>query len=311
MTTLSVVVPVYNEEAVLPETLRRMKELRNMFPADVSLEYLYIDDGSTDKSLFLLQQAADADASIKVLSFSRNFGHQMAITAGIDVATGAYVAVIDADLQDPPELLVDMYSLMLQGQHDVVYGKRAFREGETWFKKASAALFYRILSKMCDIEIPQDTGDFRLMSRKVVDCFKQLRERHRFVRGMIPWLGFSQAPLEYTRHKRFAGKTKYPLRNMLAFATNAILSFSNKPLTIATRLGFASIIAAFMGAFGMLLIKAFTSMPVPGLASIIITIAFFSGIQLFVIGLVGEYVARIFEESKGRPLYIVDKKINV
>lgn len=311
MTTLSVIVPIYNEEAVLPETLRRMKELRNMFPADVSLECLYVDDGSTDKSFFLLQQAADADASIKVLSFSRNFGHQMAVTAGIDVATGAYVAVIDADLQDPPELLVDMYSLMLQGQHDVVYGKRAVREGETWFKKASAALFYRILSKMCDIEIPQDTGDFRLMSRKVVDCFKQLRERHRFVRGMVPWLGFSQAPLEYARHKRFAGETKYPLRKMLAFAINAILSFSNKPLTIATRLGFASIIAAFMGAFGMLLLKAFTNTPVPGLASIIITIAFFSGIQLFVIGLVGEYVARIFEESKGRPLYIVDKKINV
>jgi dolichol-phosphate mannosyltransferase len=223
---------------------------------------------------------------------------------------GDYVAVIDADLQDPPELIADMYRLALTG-FDVVYGKRRARAGETLFKKATAAAFYRLLNYMCEIDIPSDTGDFRLMSRKVVESFKQLRERHRFVRGMVPWLGYKAVPLEYDRAERFAGETKYPLSKMLLFATNAILSFSSKPLTMAIRLGFMTIFVGLAGGAYMLYLKLFTSIPVPGLTAILLSIALFSGVQILLIGVVGEYIARIFEEIKGRPLYLVAETINI
>jgi len=247
---------------------------------------------------------------VKIISLSRNFGHQIAITAGIDLASGDYVAVIDGDLQDPPELIADMYRKALTG-FDVVYGKRLKRAGETIFKKVTAAAFYRFLNYMCEIDIPTDTGDFRLMSRKVVDAFKQMRERHRFVRGMVPWLGFKSAPLEYDRAERFAGETKYPLSKMLAFATNAILSFSSKPLTMAIRLGFLTIFVGLIGATYMLYLKLFTSIPVPGLTAVLLSIVLFSGVQILLIGIVGEYISRIFEESKGRPLYLVAETINI
>lgn len=306
---LSIVVPVFNEEESINETVSRLLALRDFLSSEVDMELLLINDGSKDLTLDILKKIAIKDPGVKVLSFSRNFGHQIAITAGIDFALGDYVAVIDADLQDPPELIGDMYRLALTG-FDVVYGKRRSRTGESIFKKFSAAAFYRILNYMCEIDIPTDTGDFRLMSRKVVDAFNQLRERHRFVRGMVPWLGFRTIQLEYDRSERFAGETKYPLGKMIGFAVNAILSFSKKPLTMAIRLGFFTIIIGVLLGSYMLYSKLFTNIPIPGFTALICAIIFFSGIQILLIGVVGEYIARIFEEVKGRPLYFVDEVIN-
>lgn len=307
---LSVVVPVYNEEESITETVKRLLELRDKLAQEIDVELVFVDDGSKDRSLSLLRSIAIYTSSVKVISFSRNFGHQIAITAGLDLAAGDYVAVIDADLQDPPELIADMYRMALTG-FDVVYGKRRSRAGETVFKKATAAAFYRLLNYMCEIDIPSDTGDFRLMSRKVVEAFNKLRERHRFVRGMVPWLGFKSAPLEYDRSERFAGETKYPLSKMLTFATNAILSFSSKPLAMAVRLGFLTILTGLAGGTYMLYLKLFTNIPVPGVTSILLAIILIGGVQILLMGVLGEYIARIFEEIKGRPLYLVNETINI
>lgn len=307
---LSIVVPVFDEEGSIAETVKRLLALRAQLAHEIEVELVFVDDGSRDRSLSLLRSLAAQTASLKVISFSRNFGHQIAITAGMDLAAGDYVAVIDADLQDPPELIADMYRMALTG-FDVVYGKRRSRAGETVFKKATAAVFYRLLNYMCDIDIPADTGDFRLMSRRAVDAFKRLRERHRFVRGMVPWLGYKAAPLEYDRVERFAGETKYSLSKMLAFGTNAILSFSSRPLTIAIRLGFLTIAAGIAGGGYMLYLKLFTNIPIPGVTAILLSIVLFSGVQILLIGVVGEYIARIFEEIKARPLYLVAETINI
>ncbi len=307
---LSIVVPVFDEEGSIAETVKRLLALRAQLAHEIEVELVFVDDGSRDRSLSLLRSLAAQTASLKVISFSRNFGHQIAITAGMDLAAGDYVAVIDADLQDPPELIADMYRMALTG-FDVVYGKRRSRAGETVFKKATAAVFYRLLNYMCDIDIPADTGDFRLMSRRAVDAFKRLRERHRFVRGMVPWLGYKAAPLEYDRVERFAGETKYSLSKMLAFGTNAILSFSSRPLTIAIRLGFLTIAAGIAGGSYMLYLKLFTNIPIPGVTAILLSIVLFSGVQILLIGVVGEYIARIFEEIKARPLYLVAETINI
>ncbi len=307
---LSIVVPVFNEEESIAETVLRLLALRQKLSSEIEVELLFIDDGSKDRSLSLLRNFAVQNSSMKIISFSRNFGHQIAITAGIDLAAGNYVAVIDADLQDPPELIVEMYHLAQTGV-DVVYGKRRSRAGESIFKKATAMVFYRLLSYLCEIDIPTDTGDFRLMSRRTVDALKQLRERHRFMRGMVPWLGYRAIPLEYDRAERYAGETKYPFRKMLVFAANAIFSFSKKPLTIATRLGFITILVGILLSVYMLYLKLFTDIPVPGLTAILLTIILFSGVQILLIGIVGEYIARIFEEIKGRPLYIITETINI
>jgi dolichol-phosphate mannosyltransferase len=307
---LSVVIPVYNEQDTIPELYRRLEGLRQKIREKTSVEFIFVNDGSGDQSYEMLVRFSEKNEHVKIISFSRNFGHQIAITAGIDYASGEYVAVIDGDLQDPPELIEDMCIMAEQG-YDVVYGKRRRRDGETWTKRVSAALFYRTLSYLCDIEIPVDTGDFRLMSRRAVHAFKSLRERHRFVRGMVPWVGFKSVALEYDREARYAGETKYPLRKMLSFAANAVLSFSRKPLTLATRVGAVTILAgAAIGTY-MLYLKLFTSIPVPGITAIIVTIVVFGGIQILLIGIVGEYIARIFEEVKGRPLYIVEETKNL
>jgi len=307
---LSIVIPVFNEEESINELLRRLLVLSDKLSSDLNVELIFIDDGSKDRSLPLLRSISEQVGNVKVISFRRNFGHQIAITAGIDFAAGDYVAIIDADLQDPPELIEDMYRIALTG-FDVVYGKRRSRAGETVLKKTSAAAFYRLLSYMCEIEIPANTGDFRLISRQVVEAFKLLREQHRFVRGMLPWLGFRAAPLEYDREKRYAGTTKYPLRKMLTFATNAILSFSKKPLTMAIRIGFLTIIVGVSLGVYMLYLKLFTNIPVPGLTAILLSIIMFSGVQILLIGVIGEYIARIFEEVKGRPLYLIAETINI
>lgn len=307
---ISIVVPLFNEEESITETVKRLQQLQNDLALDINIEFIFVDDGCKDNTLGHLRNFAKHSPNIKVISLSRNFGHQIAITAGIDLASGDYVAVIDGDLQDPPELIADMYRKALTG-FDVIYGKRRTRSGETVFKKATAAGFYRLLNYMCEIDIPTDTGDFRLMSRNVVDAFKQMRERHRFVRGMVPWLGFKSSYIEYDRAERFAGETKYPLKKMLVFATNAILSFSSKPLTMAIRLGFLTILAGLLGAFYMVYLKLFYNIPLPGLTAILVSIVLFSGMQIFLIGLVGEYIARIFEEIKQRPLYFVAETINI
>ena len=307
---ITVVVPVFNEEESIQETINRLDSVRDRCIAAVEFEFVFVDDGSKDRSLELMREACTVRPYVKIVSLSRNFGHQIAITAGLDHATGDYVAVIDADLQDPPELIFEMYELALTG-YDVVYGKRRRRAGETWFKKITAAVFYRLMRSMCEIDIPTDTGDFRIMSRRAVDAFKNMRERHRFIRGMVPWLGFKSAPLEYDRAERFAGETKYPLKKMVLFATNAILSFSSKPLTLAVRLGLLTIFAGMLGASYMLYLKLFTNIVVPGLTAILLTMVIFGGIQILLIGLVGEYIARIFDEVKGRPLYLIDEKINI
>ena len=305
---ISIVIPIYNEVQVLPETLNRLEGLRALFDGHADLEFVFIDDGSKDESGELIQAWLCNEIRGALLVFSRNFGHQIAISAGIDHAKGDFVAVIDADLQDPPELIFDMFEKAKEGYH-IVYGKRRTRQGESWFKLLTAKIFYKVMHALTDIDIPTDTGDFRLISRQVADNFKQMRERHRFVRGMIPWLGFKAYALEYDREKRFAGETKYPLRKRVKFAGEAIVSFSSRPLGLAVRLGVFFIMIGLIGLAYILYLKLFTDIVVAGLTTILFTIVAFSGLQVFLIGIVGSYIALIFESSKKRPLYVIATKI--
>jgi dolichol-phosphate mannosyltransferase len=247
---------------------------------------------------------------VKVINFSRNFGHQMAVTAGIDHADADYVSIIDADLQDPPELILDMHKKAKEG-FDIVYGQRVSRAGDSFFKKVTAHLFYRMINAMCDIDIPLDTGDFRLISRRVADELKKMREKHRFIRGMVPWIGFKSAPLPYNREKRADGETKYPLRKMLKFALDSIFSFSNVPLKIANYLGMAIVFVSILVGLFLLYLRLFTSFTVPGITSVLLALMLVGGIQIVMTGIIGEYIGRIFEESKGRPLYVVWETKNI
>jgi dolichol-phosphate mannosyltransferase len=307
---LSIVVPMFNEEESVVETIKRLLRVQENLFREINVELLFIDDGCTDKTFTHLRFFAEQNPSIKIISLSRNFGHQIAITAGIDLASGDYVAVIDGDLQDPPELIPDMLKLAMT-DFDIVYGKRRSRAGETFFKKLTALAFYKFLKYMCEVDIPANTGDFRLISRRVVNVLKQMRERHRFIRGMIPWIGFKSVPIEYDRNERFSGETKYSLKKMIDLAVDAILSFSSKPLQIAIRLGLYTICAGLAGSGVMLYLKIFTNIAVPGLTAILLTIVFFGGIQIFLIGCIGQYIAKVFEENKGRPLYVVAETINI
>jgi dolichol-phosphate mannosyltransferase len=309
MKLLSIVVPVFNEATCISETIHRLKLLKApLLLRETELELLFVDDGSSDSSLEILRKAA-ADPMVKVISFSRNFGHQIAITAGTDEAKGDFTAIIDADLQDPPELILDMHQKAIEG-YDVVYGRRTSRAGETNFKKYSAAAFYQFINYMSETDIPRDTGDFRLISKRVSDALRGMRERHRFMRGMIPWTGFKSIALEYDRAERFAGETKYPLKKMLQLAFGAILSFSSKPLTIAIRLGVFVTLIGFIGGAYLIYLKFFTSIPIPGVTAVLLAIIISGGVQIMLIGLVGQYIARIFDEVKGRPLYFINEKIN-
>lgn len=307
---LTVVIPVFDEEECIDALCARLVGLRQRMQQDAEVELLFVDDGSRDRSPLMLEALAAQHPFIKLIALSRNFGHQLAVTAGLDHAREGWVALIDGDLQDPPEAIADMFRRALEG-YDVVYGQRIRRKGESAFKRASAALFYRLLNRLCDIEIPPDTGDFRILSWRVVASLRGMRERHRYLRGMVPWIGFRSVAHQYERDVRHGGATKYPLRKMLNFASNAVLSFTAKPLALATRLGALAVFCGTLGALYMLYLKLFTDIPVPGVTSILVTIVFFSGVQVMLIGILGAYVARIFEEAKGRPLYVIAKTRNL
>lgn len=308
---IDILIPIYNEEECIDELLDRLLKFKEI-QYNFHLNFIFINDGSLDKSFEKLSYYARKYRFIKIINFSRNFGHQIAVTAGLDFVTpnAEYVLIIDADLQDPPELLFQMYDKAREG-YDVVYGKRVSRKGESIFKKTTAALFYRIINKMCNIEIPKDTGDFRLISRNVIDNIKNMRETHRFLRGMVPWVGFKSYAFEYQREERFAGETKYPLKKMIRFAKDAIFSFSSTPLRIANYIGITVVFFAIFGGMFLIYLRFFTTLNVPGITAVILTIILLGGIQIIMMGIIGEYIGRIFEESKNRPLYIISDTINI
>lgn len=302
----SVVVPLYNEELVINETYNRITKV--MVTIGEPYEIIFVNDGSQDNTLEMVRHLSLIDKHINLLSFSRNFGHQIAITAGMEYASGDAVVVIDADLQDPPEVIPEMIAKWKDG-YEVVYGQRIERKGETFFKKSSARLFYRILNKLTDVDIPVDTGDFRLIDRKVLDALTRLPERNRYVRGMVSWVGFKQIGIEYVRDERFAGETKYPFRKMIKFAVNAITSFSYKPLRLATYLGCSVSLLSFLYLFYVIYEKMFSPQTtVPGWASLAAISLFFNGVVLILLGIIGEYIGRIYDEAKGRPLYIISEQ---
>lgn len=300
--TYSIVAPIYNELVNIPELYDRVKEV--MDSTNEPWELLLVDDGSTDGSTELICELAQQDRRVRPVIFARNFGHQIAITAGWDYARGDAVVVIDADLQDPPELILDMIKKWREG-YEVVFAVRAEREGESWFKLWTASLFYRIIYRITDVKIPLDTGDFRLMDRKVVNVLKQMRERHRFPRGMSAWVGFRQIGVEYKRAARVAGETKYPFRKMFRLAINAVTSFSYFPLQVATFFGFASAGIAILAIPVVAYMRITGSQAFFGQASTLIAVLFLGGVQLISLGILGEYIGRLYDEAKGRPLYIV------
>jgi len=308
---ISVVVPIYCEQQILPEFHTRAKAALASLAPKYAHELIFVNDGSTDASLQILHAIAKADPSVRVLSLARNFGHQLAITAGLDHAQGDAAVVIDADLQDPPELIPDMVRKWEEG-FKVVYGVRQTRQGETAFKLATAKLFYRLLSYLSDTPLPLDSGDFRLLDRAVIDALCQIREESRYIRGLVSWIGFTQCPIPYQRAVRRAGETKFPLRKMLRFALDGISSFSEKPLRLSSHLGFLVTVLSLLAAVFIIVRKfVYHDQLIPGWASVMVTVLFMGGIQLLSIGILGEYVGRIFRQSKGRPLYIVAEKINL
>ena len=305
-TLLSVVIPCFNEEEVISETIHQILAFADEVEG-VAVEIIFVDDGSKDGTLKILEDASNFDPRIKVLGFARNFGHQLAVTAGIDFSSGNAVVLIDADLQDPPHVIHQMISKWREG-FDVVYGVRIDRPGESAFKLASARAFYRLLNRLSSTPIPLDTGDFRLMDRAVVDVLSAMPEKDRFIRGMVAWVGFKQYALPYKRLERFAGTSKYPLRKMLRFALDGIFSFSTKPLQMAVGFGFLSAGLSLVGIFYALFLRLFTSIWVEGWTAIMIAVLFIGGVQLICLGILGEYVGRIYNEAKNRPLYIVKTK---
>jgi polyisoprenyl-phosphate glycosyltransferase len=302
----SIVAPVYNEEGVLPEFHRRLCQVMDQIGEP--WELVLVNDGSHDRSAEVIAGLHHQDERVRGVSLSRNFGFQIAVTAGLDYSRGDAVILTDADLQDPPEVIQEMIGKWREG-YDVVYGVRTEREGETWFKRFTATLFYRLIHRITSIYIPRDTGDFRLMDRRVVDAIRQMPERNRFLRGMVSWVGFKQIPIYYRRHPRFAGATKFSVSKMTRFAVDAITSFSYFPLQLATYLGFT--IAALSAVMIVLVIvlRLFSpAEPLLGQASTLVAVLFLGGVQLISLGIIGEYLGRIYDEVKGRPIYLVDKK---
>jgi glycosyltransferase involved in cell wall biosynthesis len=304
---LSVVVPCHNEEPVLRETHRRLIEVLQRLPG-MSYEVIYIDDGSRDATAQIMRELQSTDANVRGVLLSRNFGHQIAVTAGIEHARGDAVVLIDADLQDPPEIILEFVARWRQG-FEVAYGVRTQREGETHFKRWSASVFYRLLNRLSDVAILLDTGDFRLMDRRVVDTLIAMPERDRFVRGMVSWVGFRQAAVGYRRAARLAGESKYPFWKMVRFATDGILSFSQTPLRIAIWMGFAVSALSLLGIAYAVMMRLLTSIWVPGWTLLFIAVLFLGGVQLISLGIIGEYVGRIYGETKRRPLYIAQERL--
>lgn len=302
---LSIVIPCFNEEDVITSTVNRLRAFCATVK-DVRVELIFVDDGSQDDTRARLKSFGTEDPRIRIIGFARNFGHQVAVTAGIDAARGDAVVLIDADLQDPPEVIHGMLTLWREG-YDVVYGTRTDRPGESLFKRVTARLFYRVLSRLSDVPIPLDTGDFRLMDRRVADTLRAMPERDRFIRGMVSWVGFRQTALPYQRAERLAGESKYPLRRMLRFATDGILSFSTKPLQISIALGMFAAFLSVLGVLYALYMRLFTHIWVEGWTALMIAILFLGGTQLISVGILGEYIGRIYAEIKQRPLYIVQE----
>ena len=311
MKKISVIIPMYYEEDVAEECYRRVSTVLYSLKEKYNYEIIFINDGSKDKTGAILENIANEDKNIKLIEFSRNFGHQSAVTCGLKYSTGDCVVIMDADLQDPPELLPDMLKKWEEG-YDVIYGKRKSREGESAFKLLTAKAFYSTLNKLSDIEIPKNTGDFRLVDRKVVDVVNNLPEHNKFLRGLFSWVGFKQYPYEYERKERFAGKTKYPLKKMLKLASDGIISFSTKPLKIVGGIGIISVIISIIILIYSILSFTFKwNNLTAGWTSIMCTITFLAGAILISLWMIGEYIARIYDETKRRPEYIVEKTFNI
>ena len=303
--TITIIAPVYNEEPVLPELYKRISAI--MDAAGDTWELLVVDDGSRDRSAEIIAELHANDPRVKGISFSRNFGFQEAVTAGLDYAQGDAVVLTDADLQDPPEVIPEMIAKWREG-YDVVYGVRESREGETWFKLVTAKLFYRLIHRITSVNIPLDTGDFRLMDRRVVDSLRSMRERNRFLRGMVPWVGYRQTGVHFVRAPRYAGEAKYnSFRRMFKFAMNAITSFSYVPLQLATYLGFVIAAISAIAILVVVLLRLFAPHELTGQATTLVAVLFLGGVQLISLGIIGEYLGRIYDEVKGRPLYLIDK----
>ena len=306
---VAVIVPCYNEEAVIKESYRRTRTVLDRLPQQT--EIIYINDGSIDQTRHLLDSIAAVDPEVKVLHFSRNFGHQPAVTAGINHCDADLAVIIDADMQDPPELIPDLLETQAREQANVVYCVRRSRAGESFFKLFTAKAFYRVMNRMSEVHFPLDTGDFRLIDRKVIAAFNRFHERGKYIRGLISWVGFHQVPFYYEREARIAGETKYPIGKMVSFASNAMLYFSKKPLRLATGLGFISVVVGIVLAIWFTLgkIYGFSNAEV-GWTSIMTSIIFFGGVQLLTVGVLGQYVGILFDEIKARPEYIIDEQRN-
>lgn len=300
--TFTIIAPIYNEIENIPELYPRVRDV--MDQTGESWELIMVDDGSTDGSIDIIHKLAENDERVRPIIFARNFGHQIAVTAGIDYSRGDAVIIIDADLQDPPEVILDLIEQWRAG-FDVVYAVREERTGESWFKKATASLFYRLIYRITDVDIPLDTGDFRLMDKKVVTVMSQMREKHRFLRGMSAWVGFKQTGVKYKRKPRYAGVTKYPLSKMIKLALNAVTSFSYFPLQLATHLGFIAAGLSVLAIPIVAILRLTTDTALLGQATTLIIVLFLGGVQLISLGIIGEYIGRIYDEAKDRPLYIV------
>ncbi|MDR1719575.1 MAG: glycosyltransferase family 2 protein [Dysgonamonadaceae bacterium] len=311
MKTLSIIIPCYNEETVIQITYERVKSVLNQLTG-IKSYITFINDGSTDRTLEIMTEIASVDTDVFILNFSRNFGHQAAVTAGINYCKTDLAVIIDADLQDPPEIIPDLLQTMEKEQANVVYCVRKSREGESRFKLWSSKLFYRFLNSLSEVKFPLDTGDFRLIDSTIIKEFNRLRERGKYIRGLISWVGFKQVPYYYERNARHSGKTKYPFRKMISFASTALSYFSKKPLLLSVSLGFIAVIGGIILAIWYALGKIFGyTNAESGFTSIMIIVIFFGGVQLLTIGVLGQYIGILFDEVKNRPEYIIENTINI
>ncbi|AAP99426.1 MULTISPECIES: glycosyltransferase family 2 protein [Prochlorococcus] len=304
---ISWIIPCFNEQEVLEISIRRIIDF-TAYSSHYDWEFIFVDDGSKDNTRDIIKSYNLQDDRVKLVGLSRNFGHQYAVQAGLNNAYGDAAIIIDADLQDPPEIAKEMISKWEKG-FDVISGRRVERVSETFFKKISASCFYRILNLLTEIHIPLDTGDFRLIDRKVIDTLKQMPEKGRFIRGLVSWTGFKQTQIKYKREPRLAGKTKYSLKKMIVFALEGLTAFSSRPLRLATIFGLVCSFFSFLAILYVLYIRLFTFAWVPGWAGLAVAILFATGVQLISIGILGEYIGRIYDESKGRPMYIIDENL--